>query len=334
MKIEEATRREWFDVADACEYATFFHTPLWADVVTQTYEDWNDYTTKVEFNNGTTAVLPVVGHRHKTEKMGISIEYNTSASSWASCFGGFIADGPLPDNWGDAVIKVFKSLPRTYRINVTGNPIAPLDSFPPNSQVELDDDFTQLIQLNKFDSFEDVFYSFQSDVRQNTRRAKDEGLNTRVAEGTDDWENYYGAYQASLERWGDSATNNYDWPLFETLCEMAEQHSQHIQLWLVEVDGELASGELTFYWNDHTVCWHAASYDEHLSKSPNDFLHAEKIEDAMDRDFSFYDFNPSGGHEGVVDYKSKFAEKVPIQRLTWTNPRMDRVRKLKDALTR
>lgn len=336
MNVTEIGRSEWLRIAEDCEYATFFHSPIWADAVTNAFDNIHDKSLLVEFDNGTNAVLPLVAKSINVSTLGLSINVSQTKSTWAGCFGGIIADGDPPDGWRKCYQKAVESLSKTYNVNIVGNPLFDQgqDLGEELDDVTVEDDFTQSIHLEEYDDFDTLFSDFQSDVRQNTRQARKTGLEVRTADSIDDWEKYFGAYQDSLERWGDSATNNYDWEIFESLHNLASNHEKNIQLWLVEKDGELASGEINFYWNQHTVCWHAASYREYLEYSPNDLLHAEKIQDALDRGLSYYDFNPSGGHEGVVNFKSKFAtDKIPIKRWTWINSGMDKAKKLKDLFT-
>ena len=336
MIVNEIDRSDWLRITEDCEYATFFHSPIWSDAVTNAFDGIHDKSLLIKFDNGTDAVLPLVAKSVDVSSFGLSINVSQAKSTWAGCFGDIIADGDLPSGWRRCYQKGLESLSKTYSVNIVGNPLFGQDQGLGEELdgMDVEDDFTQLIRLKEYDDFDTLFSDFQSDVRQNTRQARKNGLEVRLADGIDDWKNYFGAYQDSLERWGDSATNNYDWEIFESLHNIAEIHGEHVKLWLVEKDGELASGDINFYWNEHTVCWHAASYREYLEYSPNDLLHAEKIQDAMDRELSYYDFNPSGGHKGVVNFKSKFAtEKVPIKRWTWINSTMEKAKSLKNLFS-
>jgi lipid II:glycine glycyltransferase (peptidoglycan interpeptide bridge formation enzyme) len=118
-----------------------------------------------------------------------------------------------------------------------------------------------------------------------------------------DWKKYYEVYEDSLLRWGDKASSRYELRLFE---EMQRRNSPNIKLWLAAYQEKIIAGALCFYAKKHVVWWHGASLEKHFRLRPNTLIIYEAIKDACERGFSWFDFNPSGGHEGVTSFKKRF----------------------------
>ena len=52
--------------------------------------------------------------------------------------------------------------------------------------------------------------------------------------------------------------------------------------------------------------WHGASLKQYFSLYPNNLLHWEIIKDGLNKGYKVYDFGPSGGMEGVIQFKRSF----------------------------
>jgi hypothetical protein len=324
--IHDVSDDRWWDVANACSYATFFHTPLWADIVTAAEDVSGAGPVAAELSNGTTVVLPMV-----RLSPGGNRVFRRLRSSYAGCYGGLIADGPLTEEITEFYDRVCGW--RTAECKVVESPLAPeepgLDALN-GGTVTTEEDFTQILPLDR--PFDELYDDFSKDRRYGVRKSKEAGVSVREATTLDDYRTYYGAYQASIERW-DEVSKTYSWEFFERIHELATERPESIKLWVTEVDGEIASGALVFYWNGHAVNWHAAAYADYFSKYINDRIHADIIEDAVERGTEYYDFNPSGGIEGVVKFKSEFGpEKRPIRRWSYHDATFTAAQRLRDSI--
>ena len=110
-------------------------------------------------------------------------------------------------------------------------------------------------------------------------------------------------YQDALRRWGERATSRYPFAVFRAL---GRYDAQRVRLWLVRKSGAIIGGILVLYHNQHAVYWHGAFIAAFFEYRPSNLVHAEAIRDACERGYQWYDFNPSGGHEGVVRFKQSF----------------------------
>ena len=58
--VDCANYAEWRAVSENCEHATFFHTPQWSTYFATTYDRMTIETKKFVFDDGTTAILPLI----------------------------------------------------------------------------------------------------------------------------------------------------------------------------------------------------------------------------------------------------------------------------------
>ena len=78
---------------------------------------------------------------------------------------------------------------------------------------------------------------------------------------------------------------------------------------------------MNFYHNKHCVEWHASFLSDYFKYGIRNFLVHNLILDANAKCYKYYDFNPSGGHEGTMRFKESFGpERLPVKRWRWGNP--------------
>jgi len=310
---------DWWEIAKSDPAATFFHSPLWAEIAkSEGYEPAPQFFSLDQRN----AVLPAVKRTISASKLGMTWNLTKLQSTFAGCYGGIIAREGLPD-----VQELYQEIEDSADIiNVVSSPIK--DEF--EAPWDNSNDFTQLLDLSKgLDKIED---GFSKGRRRGIDSAREEGVTIREAESKTDWETFFEAYQESLERW-DNPTNNYDWSLIEKIYELQQKYPEHISLWLACVDGDIASGAIAFYWNEHADYWHGASFSEYFDYNPNDLLQYSIIEDAVDKGYRWYDFNPSGGHEGVIKFKEKFGpERKQIVRSNFRSRKLEIAKSAVDSI--
>lgn len=296
-RTEPVDDDRWWDAWEGCDHATYYQSPGWARV-------WESYTDGeltpapqlVTFADGTEVVLPVC------ERSAMRGVVNVYEMSPAHTFGGWLPVDPIETEHAEALLE--------YTLDTYSNLWWRQNPYDPHMR-ELHvpytkEDVTQIVDLE--DGFEAAHDGWRSSHRRDARNAEDEGVEIRRDDDLADWQAYYKAYEASLERWGEDATSSHRWELFDRLAEEGE----NVQLWIAEVDGQLASGAVLVYGPDHVAYWHGAAHEEYFDLNPNHLLFREAMRDAAERGLRWFDFNPSGGHEGVRRFKSGFgAEDLP-----------------------
>jgi hypothetical protein len=305
MQIAD-TRDEdlWWNIAQNCKYATFFHTPLWHKLAVMTFPTFKDVTLRFNLSNGVRAVLPLL------ETKNIKGFGNLAQSTFAGCYGDLIADGPIDEEEMQYIYEKLRSR-WVGRIQITSNPIAQeQQEIPGFSSAK---DFTHILHLDS--TFDKIFANFSKGHKSSFKKGRKMNVCVRSAATLDDYYAYYGAYEDSLRRWGDQASSRYPWTLFENGFYLSQEYPDIMKLWLATVDEEVVAGAWVFYWNQHVDWWHGAAYSSYFDHYPNNVLQTHIIKDAIAKGYRYYDFNPSGGHENVARFKGRFgAEKLSVSK--------------------
>lgn len=293
---------EWQKVVDKCKYATFFHTPVWSRIFVETYTKMKIATRKFVFDDGSIVILPLV--KAKT-RMGLLSSYFSNA---AGTYGGWISKKDLSEKQIEEMIKwIDKNLKNlTWRIN-------PFDEKLQNINISnTQEDFTQYLDLKQ--GFDSIYKSWTKGHSSAARKARKEGILIKQADLWEDWQKYFEIYQDSIKRWGNGVSSKYPIELFKNLFQ---EQSKNTKLWLAYFEEKPIAGALCFYHNYHTVYWHGAALENYFSKKPSNLLQYEVIKNACENNYWWYDFNSSGGHEGVVKFKKSFgAEKISSNIIT------------------
>jgi len=289
--VQIASKEEWDVHWKNCKYATYFHSRTWNEV-------WQVYTERktkaeaylVQFSDGKNAIIP---HVYKSKYRGL---YKRLLMSPAGTFGGWISK----DNLEKAHVILLYDFLKRKNIIWRVSPYSPYSEV--INTVGGKKDKTNVLPLH--DDFESIFRTWTKGHKSAAKKAKREGVSIQLAESIEDWKNYYKIYQKSLERWGEKATSEYTWKLF---AELYKTKSNNIKLWLAFFNKDLAAGALCFYASKHVVYWHGAANEEYFNLRPVHYLLQEVIEDACNKNYQWFDFNPSGGHKGVRKFKRGFA---------------------------
>ena len=286
MQVKKINEAEWWDFVERCPTATFFHTPDWYRVWKE-YLGWKMEARYFSFKSGNTAMLPL--NSSKRWK-GLMKQYTSGPMG---TYGGIITNAPLSEQ---EITTLKNYLNRFYSLQIRMNP---LNTIMQEAWVTKRD-FTQIISLSK--GWETIFKQWTKGHSSAAKKGIREGVQIRVADHKD-WKTYYNIYQKSRERWGASASNNYNWKLFALIRQIDKNKCK---LWLAFINEKIISGCLCFYYNQHVVYWHGGSLDEYFHLKPVHVLQHHIIKEAIQEGFKWYDFNPSGGHEGVVRFKKGF----------------------------
>jgi len=290
-----ATSVEWDRIWHECGYATYFHSREWA-------ETWRDYThgkmcpepKLIAFNDGVRALLPLSCERIFK---GLAKRY---VSSPAGTFGGWISTDNLSRAHVCRLTDILMSYSNiVWRINPYNNLTSEINI------AGMKADGTRVIDLEL--GFDGVVKNWSKGHYAAVTQARKAGVVVRLAETLQDWHLYYDAYIDSIRRWGSSASSRYTLDLFDLLFN---RHSPYVKLWLAMYEDKVISGALCFYSRKHVVYWHGATIEKYFSFRPTNLLMYEAILDACNRGYRWFDFNPSGGHEGAEAFKKSFGCEV------------------------
>jgi hypothetical protein len=311
QSVAPATRDKWLSTAEACPYATYFHTPYWYELIVPGQKH---IALEVIFSDGASAVIPIAEIKRA---YGLLTD---SFSSPGGTYGGWVSESALNEKHVDALFGVLTSRKNlTFRVN----------PFDPSSRyiggiggcIADDNDFTRTLDLTLGEA--ELYRRTSRCHNRGLRRAAGEGVTVERAASWEDWERYYGLYEGSLARWragGPDLKTRTVYPL-DFFRRLYGNMSGHEALWLARRGGEPVAGLLCFYWGRHSVSWHGAASAESFDVRPNNILYWEAIIDALRGGYAVFDFNPSGGYGGVESFKDRFgAQRVPAPVLSSRTP--------------
>jgi CelD/BcsL family acetyltransferase involved in cellulose biosynthesis len=288
-KIQPAEESEWRRVWKECDYATYFHSPGWAHI-------WREYTggavrptpRRIVFSDGLTALAPL---SEQSICRGILKRH---VSSPAGTFGGCISSDPLAAEHFDLLGRYMKSL---ANLNWRINPYAPFHT--DATACAFSDDYTYAIDL---ETSWDVLCTTmnRSQIPRKVRQAEKHHLRVdRMAQRH--LKAYHAIYLDCQHRW-DSATNSYTPRIFELLYGDA-----NCEFWGVfGPDNRMLCAGPFLIASRHVASWLALASSDSLHMKPYECLYYHLIQHYKERGFKWFDFNPSGGHEGVDRFKKGF----------------------------
>lgn len=285
-----ADEQEWRQTVAGCPYATFFQTPEWFTAFTSSDPGLTTGAWSFDFADSARAIFPFLSRRGSGAPP-------LWLSGPAGVYGGWISLTPLLPDQQQQIVDFLIS--RQHALIWRINPFAGLQT--DFSRAKLRPDHTTVLDLEL--GLEAIFRSWSKGHHAAVNQAMRHDIQVRRGYAITDWQSYFSCYQDSLRRWGSRASSRYPWEFFATLARLPERS---VSLWLAEKDHRLQAGALCFSHNRHTVYWHGAAYEWAFPDRPVHLLMHEIIHDACDRKDKWFDFNPSGGHEGVERFKKGF----------------------------
>ena len=291
--IENPSLELWEEVVSQCEGATFYHSPLWSKALVETYTHYRISTKAFLFDDGSKAMLPLVGYkRGRFLKKKIRMK-----SMGKGSYGGLVATGDWNDDKNEQVFSWLKSSGAS--IYIDGNPFFMYDLPACLSREQLS---TYALRLDT--SIDGIWKGFSSGHRKSIKKASRMGVTVRKATSDDDYRAYLNVYEDTLKRWGEKTIITFPHDL---LLRLLEPQHDTVTLWLAILEGKVIAGVIMFYWNAICCGWHGCSLTDFSSYHPNNLLHWHMIQDALERHYQLYDFGPSGKEQkGVIDFKRHF----------------------------
>lgn len=283
MKIREITRDEWYTAIKEVKLASFFEYPEW-------YSIWEQYfnTTSYSYLIDDHLLISVI------ELPGAKGKIRFFNSSPAGTYSNLrsLKDNTVLNSKDLNTIRDLTAI-NFFRLNPFTN--VSIKTNGPSITTEK----TQLIHLDN----DDITRSWSRNHKRLLKTAQQSGLRISVAEDDKDWSDYFQIYEQFKIKKADQLTSRYSKDLFDYIRLLDKRY---MKLWLAKLDHQVIAGRLVFYSHDYAVEWHAASRTQTDTLGFNHQIIYEILKDALARGIQVYDFNPSAGMKGVVDFKTKF----------------------------
>lgn len=282
----------WARVSRTCGHATFFETPTWADVLAECFPRWRPAPVVAELGDGNCVVFPCMARI----ALGGMVRYREAMVP--GVYGGpLFMRQPKEEDWR----RTWQVVDALTDIVLCCNPfISPVGV--PESAAKRDL-VTHVLDLSI--GMDSTWKGYRKGHRADVRASERSGIEVTLATAKQDVLGYYEVYRDALARWGHAASGFYPQRLFAALARN-RLYGSAIRLWVARLDGSVVGGALVFYHNDHCVYWHGAVLRSHMACHPAHLLVHRAIEHAASSGYRWFDFNPSGGLDGVERFKTGF----------------------------
>ena len=300
----------WEDLVTRDGTSTFYHTPLWHELVVKAFKNYRNASKGFVFSDGTKAVLPFI----QVKPRGFFRGESRLKSSICGGYGGIISDQILSAEQQSRIYNYITSMKAS--ISIECNPF---------SNYALPDffyrkrDFVHFISLEQGE--DSIYKKFSRGARRSLNRADEKGVVVRRIQTEEELKSYFGVYRSTLRRWGDATRVTFPERLFKI---MFHNGGDAVKIWVAEKENKVIAVLTLVYWNRMVHGFHAAALKEYFDCCPNNILHMEAIRDAIKNNYRYYDFGASGGMEGVIRFKESMgAEKRESTAGQWKFRRAD-----------
>ena len=299
LRVTRASDAQWDAAWAAAPRATFFHSRAW-------YAAWAEASggrlrplARVATLDDGARVVLVGAERRVGGALARAVE-----SSPAGTFGGWIAPRELAPDEADALAACVGGRAASVVWRASPYDAAMVEAA---RRLGACDDTTQAVDLRE--GFDAVVRRWSKGHRATIRQAERAGVRVRTARDARDWDAYLDVYHDTVERWGERATVVYPRGVFDAI---ARHGGARVRLWLAECDGAVVAGALCLESARVVVYWHGAARRAYFDRRPVHALMHTAMRDACERGLEWFDFNPSGGLEGVRAFKRGFgAQELP-----------------------
>lgn len=292
--VRRGSDSEWLHCCKEVQEATFFHTPLWANIFCRWQPArYRTATRIIDYDDSSQVVLPLVMKRHLAGMVSVAL------SMPGGTFGGPLINGALS---ADQEAVVYKEMAHYSSYILRENPYQPFRHGVPRGKSH--NDPTQAVDCSA--GYEAVWKRATAAHRNATRNAIRAGVEITVAEHTRDWDAYTALYNASVKRWQDHGAFSgvyYDRTFFSCIESLSPEYRR---LYLARIDNRVIAGILCFFWNRHCVVWHGAGTEGGFRYHPNNLLYDRALYYAVKDEYRWFDCNPSGSLRGVYKFKEYF----------------------------
>jgi hypothetical protein len=297
-RLDEGLDALWATAAAEAEGTTWFHTPQWAALFERVFPRWRRAPLALRFDDGQTALVPLLERRGPLPGTG----HHESVPP--GVYGGPLFSRPAREAHWRGVWRALDALPSVF---VYGNPFNEPRALPERGTTRAS---TRVIDLAP--GADAVRAAMRYSFRWGIKKAVRDGYEVGLARTAGDVDAYDALYRASLERWGKAAHGHHPRRLFEELFDLSRSDGEDgpVRLWVARHAGRVVAGAWLFAHRDHVDYWHGAADAVHMARYPVHLMIDEALRDACVSGRRWFDFNPSGGLEGVEAFKRGFGAEL------------------------
>jgi CelD/BcsL family acetyltransferase involved in cellulose biosynthesis len=290
--IRNVSESEWWGWLDRCGDTTFFQTPVWAQLVVDSFPDASVETRFFELQDGARVLVPLI-KRRRLGGLSVSLE-----SMPFGTYGGFIGERELARGEVLAILDALRrSHPAVSRLMVTPNP---LGRFSIPEDIFVCQNFIHFLRLDE--GYDRIWKSrFSRGLRYSVRKSLRRGAVAEQAVAAEDFSAFARLYHQTAERW--ERRPPFGELFFENLSRL---DPGYVQLWATRVEGAMASGVVIFTYGAHQTPYLGGFDREYTGYDPNNLMYAEAMKWGARQGLRYFNFLSSAGIKGVEHFKSSF----------------------------
>jgi len=280
----------WQDILSECGYATFFHTPIWANLICETVPGTRNETRVFELGDATRILFPLI----VSERFSGLVLHAESMPF--GTYGGPV--GPKvtvgPEEFRDIVGILKSSIPRLFSLSVTPNPLASR-TLPP--EVCTGEGFVQVIRFNN--GGPPWRQSIKSKTRYHINKAGKRGVVIQRREDADAFLEFGKHYQDVARSW--KRKNFFTMDFFRALPRVA---GEHVQLWVATREDKFVAGLIVFVYGNSVTPYLSVFERSERQHAANNLLYYEMLSWAEGSGYGYINLLSSGGQKGVERFKA------------------------------
>ncbi len=279
--LEPQQTERWDEFVSRCPEATFFHRAGWQTVIERAFghKTWFFYA---ESQGQIQGVLPLAEIDSRF--------FGHSLSSLPFCVYGGIAAISEPGR--QALDRAAQTL--ASRLKVDYLEYRNLEASHPQWPTK---DLYVTFRKGIAPEVEENMRAIPRKQRAMVRKGIKAGLESVIDEDTS---RFFLAYSASVHRLGTPVfSKNY----FRLLKEV---FAQDCELMIIEKDGRIISGVMSFYFRDEVLPYYGGGTHEARESAGNDFMYWELMRRACERGYKTFDFGRSKRNTGSFDFKKNW----------------------------
>jgi hypothetical protein len=292
--IEKVVAGQWAEIAESCPYATFFHTPYWAEFMEQTFPV-EDVTKAFVFDNGVRVVFPLMRRRHPKWRIRFLDEY---ISGLLFVYGGPVSDGECTAQQMLEIWEYMTDAAKHSRsILVRGSPFYQMADAQGYKEVP---DFSHVVELYKYETEKELLRSYSRGIRSHINTAKKRPLNIRKAQTDEECEQFYRIYAGAKKHWDEEVLTDYPEKMFHNFFTL---NIPGLSLWTVHHHEQMIGGCLVLVWNNYCESMMMFFDREFSHMHANRHLLHHIFLQCKEDGIKYFDFRQSGGVKGVEFFK-------------------------------
>ncbi len=275
-------------VAERSPQATFYHSRVWAEILSRVYPSWAFRCIVAEEGNDILGYLPFFVIRKGPVRI-----------IWSMPFGTYGGPVTLDSEQADrALLQSFTGVSRGFWIYETAY-VDFLNRIP-GSPFTTWEQLTHIIDLGP--GF-DVIWSKALDKSKRKQSKRAERMGVRIVEtgSAQDAAHFYAIYASRMKASGGKI--HYPERLF---VDLVVKGGDCVKLFLAYHDEELLGGQLNFYFKDTVIAWYGITTLESRMYQASAGLYTFCIRHACAHNFKRFNLGGSMGKTSLIDYKMSF----------------------------